>query len=140
MYVFIRNMNGRIGLFKENMYRPTEHKFTVTDADVDERIVYELDNRPAAEVFRQTLKIGPEAYEENLLFHPFGRLIGDEVFITQGLSVNEDDSMTFFAKLYNRTNVAILELEDSKCRRFSSLSAIHESKIEASSDEQSPSK
>lgn len=112
VYAFVRNMNGRIGLFKENMYRPTEHKFTVTDADVDERIVYEFDNRPAGEVFRQTLRIGPESYADNLLFHPIGRLVGDEVFITQGLSVNEDDSMTFFAKVYNRTNVVVLELED----------------------------
>jgi hypothetical protein len=57
VFLILRNLRGKIFLYKENIYRPTNHFFIATDVNIDDHIVYELDKKPAAEVIAQTLGI-----------------------------------------------------------------------------------
>ena len=49
-----------------------------------------------------------------LSIHPVGRIEGDNIYITDPKSVNEDGSITYYARIYNLTRMSILELDDIK--------------------------
>lgn len=112
VFCLIRNKRGRIKLYKENMYRPSAHTFTATDVDCEERIVYEYDNRPAADVMCECLQIKKEELAGNLEKYPVGRMIDDKIHITDGCQVLEDGAISYYARIYNRTKMTLLELDD----------------------------
>lgn len=110
VFVLIRNLNGRILTYKENMYTPTEHILTATDVDCDERIVYEYNNEPAAQIISSILGIDYETYKNGeFAFHPVGRLRGDEVYITDPKAIMPDGSISYFARIYNYSKLVIME-------------------------------
>ena len=110
VFVIIRNLGGRILTYKENMYTPTEHVLTATDVDCDERIVYEYNNESAAGLVASTLGMDYEVFKNEVFaFHPMGRLRGDEVYITAPKEIMPDGSVSYFARIYNYTKLAIME-------------------------------
>lgn len=112
VFVIVKNLCGRIYVYKENIFRPTRHFVTATDVDCENRIVYEYDGKPAAEALMEHLDSKDEHMEKVLLQHPMGRIVGNEMYIiTPGL-INKDGSMLYFARIYNRTKLMILEPDD----------------------------
>ena len=114
VFVFIHNLEGKIGFYRENVYRPTVHRFTATYADCEERLVLEYDNQPAASILAATLGIPPEKLEENLFQHPMGRLVDGDIFITSADRLFEDGSISYFSRIYNHTKVILLEPDDMR--------------------------
>lgn len=112
VFALIRNTEGKIGLFKENIYKPMNRVFTATDVDCEERVVYEFDGMPAAEAFAKALDVGVDKLPDIILSHPLGRIIGDDICITEGKEVREDGSISFYARIYNCTKLAILESDN----------------------------
>ncbi len=112
VFAFIKNLNGKIGLYKENIFKPTAHVFTATDVDCNERIVYEYDGKPAAEAIADALSISVEELNDNLFMHPVGRIDGDEIYIVEAEKIIEDNAIACFARIYNRTKVALLEADN----------------------------
>ncbi len=112
VFLLIKNLNGRIGLFRENLFKPTTHFFTATDVDCDERAVYEYDNLPAAEVVANALSCRVDELNEQLLMHPVGRIDGDNIYIAEGSHVNDENGIVYFTRIYNRTKVVLLEVDD----------------------------
>ncbi len=112
VFAIIHNENGRIGLFKENLYRPTIYRFTATDVDSEERRVYELNDEPAINVMAAALKIPTEELMDKFENYPLGRILGDEIYITEPDKVFDDGSMTYLARIYNYTDLVVLELDD----------------------------
>lgn len=114
VFVFIHNLEGKIGFFRENAYRPTAHKFIATYADCEERLVLEYDGEPAAEVLAKTLDVPIEKLNESLLQHPMGRLVNGEICITSSDKVFDDGSISYFSRIYNSTKILLLEPDDLK--------------------------
>ena len=112
VFVFIKNLNGGFHIFKENIFRPINHTYTATDVDVDERVVYEFNNRPAAQVVAESLHVSVEELPDRINMHPVGRIEGDRIYITEADRVNPDLSITFFSRIYNFTEVIQLEPDD----------------------------
>ena len=110
-YVFIHNEQGRIKIHKENYYKPTIFSFTSTDVDTEHRILYELDDRPAAAFLCDKLGIKRSRLIDYLHNHPMGNKIGDDIFITAAKEVGKDGSIDCYATLYNRTALSIMESE-----------------------------
>ncbi len=113
VYVIIKNLNGAIHLYRENMFTLTNHILVATDVDCDKRTVYEYDNKPAAEVVANALKVPVSELAEHLWKYPIGRMEGDNVYITDSDSVMPDGSISYFARIYSHTKLAILEPEDT---------------------------
>lgn len=112
VFAFIRNLNGKVFCYKENIYRPTKNVFMATDVDCEERIVYEFDGRPAVDVMKMALEATDEDIWAKLAEHPLGRVTGNEIYITDANRFLPDGSISYFARIYNMTNLVLLEPDD----------------------------
>ena len=109
VFVLIRNLTGRIFLHKENIYKPTKMVVTATDVDCEERVVYDFDGAPAAETLAYKLGVMEDKLAATLAERPLGRIVGDEIYITDMKNIREDGSIEYFARIYNQSKLAILE-------------------------------
>lgn len=112
VFVLLHNLNGRILLYCENMFQPTEHFFTATSVNCEERAVYEYDRRPAAAALSDALNVPMEELSEQLLTHPMGRMLGDDIYITDSEKINEDGMITYYTRIYNHTKMVLMEPDD----------------------------
>lgn len=112
VFVFIHNLEGKIGFFRENVYRPTSHKFTATYVDCEERLVLEYDDKPAAQILSKTLGVTEDELGPQLFQHPMGRLVDGDIYITSADQLFEDGSISYFSRIYNHTKMLLLEPDD----------------------------
>ena len=112
VFVIVKNLNGRIAFIKENIYKPSRFRFTATNINFKERTLYELDNRPAAPYIAGLLGISVPEFAKRLTMHPLGRISGNDIYTAQGKEVQRDGSITFYAHIYNYTNLVLLEADD----------------------------
>ncbi len=112
VFVFIKNLNGRIAVIKENVFRPTNNFFTVTNVNCEERRLFELDGRPAAVHIASSLGIEIPDLARNIGMHPLGRVYGDNIYIADAESVGKDASISYFSHIYNYSRVVLLEPSD----------------------------
>ncbi len=113
VFVLIKNLNGRILCYKENLFKPMNHYFTATDVDCDERVVYEYNNRPAADVMSSLLQVERKKLADELWLHPVGRLSGDEIYIAEPDKLGDDGSISYYSRIYNRSKLVLLEADDA---------------------------
>jgi hypothetical protein len=114
VFVFIKNLGGKIKLYRENIYKPTEHYFTATKVDVKNRIVYEYDNKPAAKVTADALNTTVEELPKYLDCYPLGRIIGGDMYITANQLITKNNGMAYHARVYNNSKMVLLEPDDYK--------------------------
>lgn len=114
VFVLIHNLHGAIKIFRENLFQPTNKFFDVTDVDCEERTVYEFDGKPAANVIAKALGVTVDKLPSLLSSHPLGRMTDGEIYITEHNQVKEDGSLSYFARIYNHTKVALLVPDDPK--------------------------
>ncbi len=112
VFVIIKNLGGKIRLYRENIYKPTTHYFTATKVDVRNRIVYEYNNKPAAKVIAEALNTTVEDLPKYLDSYPIGRIIGDNMYITANKMVTENYGMSYHARIYNNSKMVLLEPDD----------------------------
>ena len=109
VFVMIHNENGRIGLVKENIYKVSGHFFTTTDADCDERRVYEFDHKSAAGVVASAMQKHTDELAANSIEHPLGRWEDGDLAAIGIREVFADGSMSFYTRVYNQTRVFLLD-------------------------------
>lgn len=114
VFVFIHNLEGKIGFFRENVYKPTAHRFKATYVDCEERLVVEYDGQPAANILAKTLNVPMEKLGENLFQHPMGRLVDGDIYITSADQLFEDGSISYYSRIYNHTKMILLEPDDMR--------------------------
>ena len=44
--------------------------------------------------------------------HPLGRIVGDHIYITEHLGMTADGGISYYARAYNQTRIALLEPDD----------------------------
>jgi hypothetical protein len=113
-FVIIKNLSGKIKLYRENIYKPTSHYFTATKVDVKNRIVYEYDNKPAAKVTAEALGTTINNLPKYLDSYPLGRIIGNDMYITANQGVTPNNGMCYHARVYNNSKMVLLEPDDYK--------------------------
>lgn len=114
VFVVMKNLGGKIRLYRENIYKPTQHYFTATKVDVRNRIVYEYDNKPAAQVVAEALNTTCEGLHQYLDSYPLGRIIGSDMYITANQMVSKDKGISYHARIYNNSQMVLLEPDDYK--------------------------
>lgn len=102
VYAIIKNMTGRVHVYKENIYvmRDNAPVHFATKVDVKNNAIFELDGKSACEVYTQELGVPREKIIKNTFASPLGRIIGKNVFIA---SLKELDGAGG-VKCYNRIN------------------------------------
>lgn len=111
-FVFIHNLKGKICFYRENIYKPTSHRFTVTYADCEERTVMEYDGEPAALVLSRILNVPMSELKNELASHPMGRIVDGSINITEADDVFPDGSISYFSTIYNHTKLLLLETDN----------------------------
>jgi hypothetical protein len=117
--------SGRLHIQQENIFEPLGRELTATKVDVEAHTIYELDGHKAAEVLCKLLKVPDEKLGEALALHPFGRIAGDRLFVSEIKSVNPDGSITTYCRIFNQSPIAVLQMIDTKKALQETLSAIH---------------
>lgn len=114
VFVMLRNKGGKIRFYRENIYCPTKHQFVATKVDIEKRIVYEYNRRPAAQCVAEALNTTVDGLSKYLDSYPMGRIVGDEMYITANCAVAERQGMMYHARVYNNARMALLEPGDYK--------------------------
>ena len=125
VYLFIRNEWGRIGIYREMMYRKSGFKFTATDVDCEDRSLLEIDSRPAALYLEDKLSMKKSELLSYLHYHPLGRIVDDDIYITSVADVTNNSELNLYARVYNRTKLTLLEPRDFEETWNETLEAIH---------------
>ncbi|NLK22195.1 MAG: hypothetical protein GX308_09035 [Epulopiscium sp.] len=103
------NPNCKFYILKENIFKPAGNHMVVTRADIRGRIIYELDNMPAARAYAEKLGIGKKDLPKYFTTNPLGRKIGDDVWIASPFKINSDDSIQFYCQVLTNSILEILK-------------------------------
>lgn len=112
VFVIIKNLGGKINLYRENIYKLTKNYFTATKVDIKNRIVYEYDNKPAAQVIAKALNTNVKGLEKYLDSNPMARIIGNEMYITANQRIIDDSAIAYHARVYKNARMVLLEPDD----------------------------
>lgn len=86
--------------FKVQHVTPGEKKLVITEADAEQRIVYEINGKPAAQEY--AAQAGVDVAELRPLVcaeHPLLLSVGDEHFVRGVRAVNSDGSLSFYCAI-----------------------------------------
>lgn len=126
VFVILENLNGRIHFYREKIYKPTKHYFKSTKVDVRKRVVYEYDHKPAAQVTAGALGVNIKELPKYLDSYPLGRIIGNEMYIVANNSVANGNAMAYHARIYNNSQMVLLEPDNYKSVIKSTLEQVKE--------------
>lgn len=124
VFVLITNLHGKIKIYQENIYKKTQHEFIATKVNAKQRTVYELDNKPCAEVIAKSLNVPVSKLEEVFSIHPFGRIVGDNVYISANKNVVDGKAISHYSRIYKNSRIVLLEPDDYKAVLKSTISKI----------------
>lgn len=124
VFVLIKNLNGRIKIYKENIFKSTEHSFIATKVDLKNRIVHELNGKPCAEVFSNALNVPINKLDSLLGSHPLGRVVGENVYISANKNILNNKSISYYSRIYKNSQVILLEPDNYREVLNSTISTI----------------
>lgn len=82
VYILIKNVGGRVKVYKENLYRPLDDtRFIASRTDRSRYYIGELNGKPAKEVYKQHLGIGESDIATQTFKNPFGKITGKDICI-----------------------------------------------------------
>lgn len=116
VYALIKNKNGSICSYKENIYSPDEQmpNFIATEIDEASQKIITLDNKKASLVYQNVLAIQEKDIETQTFKNPIGRLVGDDVYIISVQSKCDDGSLICYKRTNPMDSLTILKLDDYK--------------------------
>lgn len=113
VFALLHNEGGKIHFFRENIYKPVNgNVVTATKVDYTTRTVLEYDHQPAAAVYAKQLGIAESAIETQFDTHPMGRILGSNMYITANAAKGKDKSISYFARIYENSQLVALEPDD----------------------------
>jgi len=107
----LKTVNGYNVLKTQSAEIFSDKGLTVTKSDVKNRIMYELDNRPVAEVYAEVLGIEVSEVSNYFVSNPLGVLAEDEIFIRTFDQV-QGDGISLHCGIPEGTEIYILKIGD----------------------------
>lgn len=111
-YALIRNNNGRVKTYKENIYHQMgDYCFIASKTDKANYIIGELNGRPARQVYQDILHVTEKEITTQTFKNPFGKLNGNDTCI---ISIKEvsGNALTCFRQVNDSDVLIMLELGD----------------------------
>lgn len=99
-------------IYKENIFKSTGKKVKISKADAENRIVYEMDGRPAAEVYAKAIDVKQGELEKYWSLFPLGRKFNQDYFIASPFKVLENGATAFYCQVYEGAILEVLEPKD----------------------------
>jgi len=114
-YMFIKNVSGKVKVYKENIYQPYDEAIRLVASDTDKSKYYigELNGRSAKSVYMDILKIKEDDITTQTFKNPFGKIVGDDICI---VSIKEvmGKGLCCFRQVNDSDVLTILKLKDYK--------------------------
>lgn len=112
-YMMIKNTEGKVHMFKENIYAPSDNPVHIaTKVDLNKRELCCLDGRPAAQVYSEETGVPVNKVCDNVFVNPFGRVVGDEVYIASMKEPGTNGGLINYKKIYENDAISILNALD----------------------------
>lgn len=113
-YALIKNLNGRVKAYKENIYQQLEnHRFIASQTDKANYVMGALNGQPAKQVYQDILHVTEQDITTQTFKNPFGKLNGDDVCIVSIKEV-QGNALTCFRQVNDSDVLVLLELGDYK--------------------------
>ena len=100
-------------IYKENIFVPTDTELDVTKADMNNRIIWELNGKPAVEEYARVVGVSISDFLKNhktvFFTNPLGRIFGSEVWIAAPFSVIDGKGIGCTALVMEHTTVKLLK-------------------------------
>ena len=133
-YALIRNQNGRVRTYKENIYHQLgNYRFIASNTDRANYIIGSLNGQPAKQVYESILHVTDQQILTQTFQNPFGKINGDDTCIISIKEVN-GNSLACFRQVNDSDVLILLELGDYQatvrntiqkiCRDFPRRSAV----------------
>lgn len=111
-YALVKNLTGKVKVYKENLYTPTEKRFLVTKSIPSKYIICELDGKPAQKVYLEELGLSESAFDKRTFINPLGHCVGDEIYIVSIKESVGNQTFSCFRKVHPKTTLSILQIGD----------------------------
>ncbi|MDE5698527.1 MAG: hypothetical protein K2I96_14145 [Lachnospiraceae bacterium] len=111
-YALVRNQNGRVKTYKENIYRKLgNYRFIASDTDRENYVIGTLNGRSAKQVYKNILRVTDEEILTQTFQNPFGKINGEDTCI---ISIKEvqGDALACFRQVNDSDVLILLELSD----------------------------
>ena len=133
-YGLVRNQNGRVRTYKENIYHQLgDYRFVASNTDRANYILGSLNGKPAKQVYKDILHVSAQEILTRTFQNPFGKLNGNDTCI---ISIKEvhGNALACFRQVNDSDVLILLELGDYRatvqstiqqiCRDFPRRSAV----------------
>lgn len=111
-YALVKNMNGKIKVYKENIYHPMDGcRMIASKTDKSKYIIGELNGRPAKQEYMRILGINGNDIGNQTLKNPLGKISGQDVCI---ISIKEavGNTLACYRQVNDSDVLTLLELSD----------------------------
>lgn len=114
VYALIKNTNGSIRSYMENIYVVDENmpSFVATKIDEASQKIITLDGKSATSVYQTALGIQESDIENQTFKNPIGRQVGDNIYIISIKSHGKDGSLECYKRANHMDTLTILQLGD----------------------------
>lgn len=133
-YAIVRNLQGRIKTYKENIYHPLgDYRFIASNTDKSNYTLGLLNGKSAKQVYQSILHVTDQQILTQTFKNPFGKINGDDTCI---ISIKEvkGNALACFRQVNDSDVLLLLELGDFKaitektirqiCQDFPTRSAV----------------
>lgn len=96
-------------IIKENNFESMGKRVKITKADPEKRIVYEMDGRPAADVYAQALGVPVSALDKHWSLYPLGRKFNNEFYNASPFMLRDSGAIEFYCQVYEGATLEILQ-------------------------------
>lgn len=113
-YAIVRNLNGRVKTYKENIYHQYgNYRFIASDTDKAKYIIGSLNGKPAKQVYQNILHVTDQEILTRTFQNPFGKINGNDTCI---ISIKEvaGNALACFRQVNDSDVLILLELGDYK--------------------------
>ena len=111
-YALVRNQNGRVKTYKENIYHQLgNYRFVASDTDRANYVLGALNGKSAKQVYKDILHVTDEEILTRTFQNPFGKINGDDTCI---ISIKEvrGNALACFRQVNDSDVLILLELGD----------------------------
>ena len=111
-YALIRNNDGKIKVYKENIYQPMPGcRFIASGTDRSKYLLGELNGKPARKVYQDILHISDKDIDTQTFKNPFGKMNGQDVCIISIKDV-QGDKLSCYRQVNDSDVLTLLEVKD----------------------------
>jgi len=111
-YALVKNLNGKVKVYKENIYRPlSDYRLIASKTDRSQYYIGELNGKPAKQVYQDILHISEKDIITQTFKNPLGKIRGEDVCI---VSIKEvvGSGLACFRQVNDSDVLTLLELKD----------------------------